>query len=551
VAPWSLAAIPLAIAPGLLFYYDVTPKVVLLYCAAAVTLPFADVRRLLASTAGRWFCAILAAMLVSLLVSTRTDLSVFGSTWRRFGLITQAAVLLFAFVVAADLTGGAERLRAYLRASTVATVLVACYAIAQYLGWDPWIDPASYHIGSGIWTSVRPPGTLGYVTYLANYLVFGVFQGLVLYRVERNWVGLAAVVLGSTAVALSGTRAGLVALIVGALVLWGMERRRFTTRTMWIAGSVAAVLVLFYVSPAGQQLRGRMRWFREDPAGGSRLYLWRDSTRLVARHWLKGAGLENFSVMFPQVQSRELSRAFPEFYHESAHNMFLDVGTAQGLPGVLILAAAVVFGLWIGRRSPVLVAGFVAVVVCHQFSVFTVPTALTFWVSLAMLLPAGGAGRPDRRMLWLLPVSLVLVIAAVRLTIGDWHLVRMREAANGSRFEAANAEYVAAGRWGMHADLWYSRKLLTSGQQPAQALVSGLSATVTADDPYNAWMNLGLIYAKLNDVGSTERCIRQAIAASPNWYKPHLVLAQLLLATNRGDAGRKELERAKDLDPGL
>ena len=60
---------------------------------------------------------------------------------------------------------------------------------------------------------------------------------------------------------------------------------------------------------------------------------------LVERH---GAG--DLLSEFPKVQSRELSRAFPEFYNESAHNMFLDAGTAQGLPGLLILMAAVAFG---------------------------------------------------------------------------------------------------------------------------------------------------------------------------------------------------------------
>ena len=60
------------------------------------------------------------------------------------------------------------------------------YGILQYLGWDPWIDPRTYHVGTGVWTIVRPPGTLGYVTYFANYLVFGVFQGLALYRVEHG-----------------------------------------------------------------------------------------------------------------------------------------------------------------------------------------------------------------------------------------------------------------------------------------------------------------------------------------------------------------------------
>ena len=550
-----MAAIPLAIAPGLLFFYDVTPKVVLLYLAAAMALPFVRPRRLLAGVAGRWFCALLAATLLSLALSTtfsvRADLSVFGSGWRRYGLITQSAVLLFAFLAAADLAAKPERIAGYLRATAWATTLVSGYAILQYFGWDPWLDPAAYHIGSGEWTIVRPPGTLGYVTYLANYLVFGVFQSVALWRRERRVWWLIPAVLGAIAIALSGTRAGLVALFIGALVLWGIEGRQPSGRTMGVAAGVAALAVVFYFSPAGLQLRGRVRWFREDPAGGARPYLWRDSVTLMARHWLKGTGPETFSVMFPLVQSRELARAYPEFYQESAHNMLLDAGVSQGIPGLLLLIAAAAVGARFGRGNPVLLAGFVAVLVCNQFAAFTTPTGLTFWVSLAMLLPAPPAGEPGKRMQWLLPVSAALVFMAVRLAAGDWHLQRMREDVDAGRFEQANAEWVAAAYWGMHADLWYSRKLVSVAPQAAWALVPGLRATGTADDPYNAWMNLGLIYAKMNDAGLTERCIRQAVAASPEWYKPHLALAQLLLATNRREEGREEMERARDLNPAL
>jgi O-Antigen ligase len=552
------AAIPLVIAPGVLFFYDVTPKVVLLCCGTALTLPFVDPRRLLASAPGRWFCALLAAAWVSLLVSSvfsvRTDLSIFGTNWRRFGLITQSTLLLFVFVVAAGLSGGVERLRAYLRTSTVATVLIALYGILQYLGWDPWLDPKTYHVGTEPWTIVRPPGTLGYVTYLANYLIFGAFQGLALYRMERSVIwrctGLAAVALASIGIVLSGTRAAWLALLVGGLVFVVLDARRPSPRTMWLLGGVAALAVLFYFSPAGLQLRSRMRWFREDAAGGARLYLWRDSLHLVARHWLVGSGPETFSVEFPLVQSPDLSRAFPEFYHESAHNIFLDAGTAQGLPGFLILLCAVALGFR-SKRAAALQAGFAAILICHQFAVFTVPTALTFWITLAMLLtgePAPSPATSHRRMLWLLPISLALIFVAFRMTIGDRHLAQMRNALDASRFDDANTECLAADRWGLHADIWYSRKLLSLGRTQ-QALTSGVSATVTADDPYNAWMNLALIYAKLDSANRTEYCIRKAIAADPNWYKPHLALAQLLLATGRQHDGQKELQTARNLNP--
>jgi len=565
IAPCVAAAIPLVIAPGFLFFYDVTPKIALLCCGTALSLPFVDPRPLSATRTGRWFCLLLGAMFVSLLASTifstRMELSVFGTNWRQFGLITQSALLLFVFVAAADMSHGPERVRPYLQAGTVATLLIALYGILQYLGWDPWLDPRTYHIGAAPYTIVRPPGTLGYVTYCANYLVFGTAQALTLYRLDRScktgdrfsWPVLlsgAAALLATLAILLSGTRAAWLALLLGGLTLVILERKRPSKRALAVNATFAALAAIFYLSPAGLPLRSRMHWFREDPTGGARLYLWRDSLRLAARHSLLGSGPETFSIAFPLVQSRDLSRAFPEFYHESAHNMFLDTAVSQGLPGLLILFATVALGFG-NRRNPVLLAGLVAILVCHQFSVFTVPTALAFLITIAMLLLPGGKPVPasqDRRMLWLFPISIALIFVAIRITVGDYHLARMRSALEASRFPDAEAQYFAARRWGSHADIWFSRKQITM-RRILQALPSGISATTTAEDPYNAWMNLGLIYAQMDNAVQTERCIREAIATSPNWYKPHLALAQLFLATNRQQEGQRELQLARDLNP--
>src|SRR6202040_1506455 len=97
------------------------------------------------------------------------------------------------------------------RAIALAALPISLYGVAQYFGWDPWIPKQAYHVGEGVWTIVRPPSTLGYVSYFANYLVFAVFFAAALYSVEeRGWwkrLGAAAIVLATSAIVLSGTRA--------------------------------------------------------------------------------------------------------------------------------------------------------------------------------------------------------------------------------------------------------------------------------------------------------------------------------------------------------
>src|SRR6266850_1693445 len=132
--------IPLAIAPHLSFYFDVTPKVVLLVCGAALALVIGPSRAawkaLLARPAGHWFCGLLAAQELSLIVSSALSvapaLSVNGGTWRRFGLLSQTALLAFALISAAWLSEERTRLFPLMRAIALSGTFAALYGVGQY-----------------------------------------------------------------------------------------------------------------------------------------------------------------------------------------------------------------------------------------------------------------------------------------------------------------------------------------------------------------------------------------------------------------------------------
>ena len=294
----------------------------------------------------------------------------------------------------------------------------------------------------------------------------------------------------------------------------------------------------------------RIRW--EAPA----LLMWRDSLQMAARQPV-GAGLESFSREFPHVQSAQLARAFPEFHHESTHNLFLDVATAQGVPGLLFMLLLIGSGLhqgWrAGRTGHALAASLVAVVAAQQFSSLVMPAALMLLVNLALLRaldPAKtpvAAGRSRRRRLAAaLPVACVLSLFAVRLLAADRMLARSKLELQRGRVEDSRASYSRALAWsppGLNADLWYSRSMAMAAQATSdirlrllcwrEAMDAAVRATRTAEDRHNAWYNLAVLSAAENDSATTERSLRQSIAASPNWYKPHWMLAQVLRATGR------------------
>ncbi len=560
----SIGLIALILTPGWLFYFDVTAKVAILLAATGILLPFAVRGAPHHRTLAIIGLLYAASLTLSSLLSSYPAISWFGTTWRCYGALTQLSVLLFAWTVAAI---GSRRV--ILCAITISTALAAMYGIVQFAGFDPVLPASAYHIGEGVWTIVRPPATFGYASYFATWLVMAVFLGTALAADEENraWRRTAWAVSGLAAVAmlLTGTRAAMIGLAVGGTVWLYRRGFRLPRRTLAIVAAAAIALAAFYFSPAGLQLRSRTRWFMEDPWGGPRLLLWRDSLRMGLSRPLLGFGPEVFTAEFPHYQSLELARAYPDFAHESPHNIFLDALVSQGLPGLLLLAALLAQGF--RTRDPALAAALAAGIASQQFTVFTVPTALLTFVTLALSVPSAAvlpvSGTRRRPVLAMAPVSLALLYCAVRLTVADAALGRTQTHLQAGDARAADASYARYAQWklpGATAALWYSRALFGLSSHiadPAQRILAvarsgsaALEATESAEDPFNAWYNVAQLAAARNDAAGTERALRAAISANPNWFKPHWTLARLLELQGRRDEALGEAVLALRLDAG-
>ncbi len=593
--------VPLSIAPHVLFYFDVTPKVILLLLGVAVLLPWfcgrgaPGFRRLLEQRPGRWFCWLLAAQGISLALSTVLSAdpahSLIGGNWRRFGAVPQAGILLFALVVAAHIAANPESWRGLLAATSAAGTLAALYGILQYFGWDPWIERSAYHVGEGIWTIVRPPGTLGHADYFATYLLYAAFSGAALALSPSGKfgraLGIGSTSLAAAAIVLSGTRAAILGLLVGGVLMALWLRLRSTTpvslrskaATVGALAVVFAGAVVFYGSSYGQLLRSRIHWERDDPWGGARLLLWRDSLGMARRYWAAGAGPEMFATEFPRFESVRLAQVVPDAYYESPHNISIDALTAQGVPGLAILLALCALAFYAASRIrnapvvPALAAGFAAGLVSSQFTSFIVTTALFFYLFLAV--PVGlsvsqkDAHAPRRRPNRSLKLGAVAILAAlpfafvaIRLFGADYNVALAQRQLQRGNLRAAAASYSRARGWelpGMSADLWYSRSMAAAAKSspPAlaiaawmQAMEAAIRAVQTVEDRSNAWYNAAEFYAAQNDWPHTEESLRSAIGAAPNWFKPHWILAQVCFAQGRLEEAGAEAKLAAQLDAG-
>jgi O-antigen ligase len=573
----ALAAVlvPLLLTPGLLFYYDVTPKLlaVLFLCAAALLFSRRRAPRLRGRLPGILLIQA-AALVLATAFSTHVALSFSGGVWRRFGAVAQLALLAFTFLAYPHLRDIAALARGVIASGGA----IALYSIFQYFGVDPLLPGATYRAGAGEFTIVRPPGTLGHADYLAGYLLFVVFAAVYVARRDgvRGW-RVAGVCVGGLCLlglVMSGTRAGVVGLVAGG-VWMGLREAELRRRKVVLFCAIVSVTGIvissgFVHTNLGRPLLARLHWIREDPAGGARLLLWRDSLRMAAARPLSGFGPDTFGAEFPQFQSVELARAYPDFYHESAHNVFLDFETEQGLFGLAAFAALVSFGVRAAWRASTPEAkfggaAFVAMFVSLQFAAFTLATAFFFYLALAIA--AAGEGRTEEaRVGWrvaAVALAAVFVWFGARLGVSDGLAARMDAAIARRDWQAAIREEELARRWAPPAvsyDLYYARAMarasvsarsnLAAAQLGREAYDAAVRACGAAEQRQNALYNLAMFDASRNDAEGTERSLRAAIEAAPNWFKPHWTLARLLALQGHSEPARQEALIAMDLDGG-
>ncbi len=579
--PLIAAAVPLVLIPDFFFYFDLTPKVLVLLAGVAVCLLLWRVDWP-SSGPARIAAILLTAQFVWLaiatLMSTHPSLSLSGSSWRRFGWLEQSAVITYALMVISDISGRPDRALVYIRAIAVTGVPIALYGILQHFGLDPLVSSTGYQAGEGPYTIVRPPSTLGHANYFATYLIFIAFAGVALTfaATERFWrvLGIAAGLLALTAIVFSGGRAALGGILIGVIVL---STRLPWSRTRWALAAVLLCALSFAglaFSPAGAALRNRIRWSMDEPLGGARPLLWKDSIRMASSRPLAGYGPDTFRVEFPRYQSVALARIYPDFEHESSHNMLLDSFTEQGAPGLLLLCALLGFAIWQGYRGgsaliTALLAAVIGAMAASQFSVLTIPTALMLYMALALIaglsMPSGGVSRvlPFWTRGGLALAALGLLFFCTRLVLADHALAQTRDSLVKADLNGGLRSYENSRRWsvpGDSADLYVSRELAVLFQRtpdvrvklqtwtPAfQAATRAVSAT---ENRPAAFYNLAIFFATQNNAPNVERCLRNSSFLAPNWFKPHWTLSRLLLEQRRLADAETEAQMAVDLDGG-
>ncbi|CAN5881779.1 hypothetical protein BH24CHL4_BH24CHL4_03450 [soil metagenome] len=216
-------------------------------------------------------------------------------------------------------------------------------------------------------------------------------------RIPRHWI--AGTALTGLALAAALSRGALIGAIAGMLVIGWYARRRSV-----VLAAAGAVIVL----PAAFLLFAEQRFLGGETSGigGTRLKIWNSAIEMIRDYPISGIGLDQFLY---QHNPRYIEpSAWSERYISHPHNLILDSWLSLGLPGLLLLAGAIIalarqmIGIsrdwplvqwWPAAAAASLTAGLMHALVDNGY--FLPDLAVMTWILIALTLGPVCSSRPD------------------------------------------------------------------------------------------------------------------------------------------------------------
>jgi O-antigen ligase len=383
-----------------------------------------------------WLIGVfLGWVLITSFTSIHPPTAIFGK-YRRFeGLISfvnYAAI----FFITVQLADRASRIRVLARTLFWSGTIVSLYGVGQYLG----IDPINW--GNLPFEANRAFATYGNPDLLGGFLVFPLAISLALALSESKrgmrfvyWGGfLVTVVCWIVAFTRGAWIGGAFAMLLVIGLAWhhSVKLNEVDYTFMGLIGAAAALVVYKSLSATNAVMNvGKRLSSITDFDGGSaktRFEIWEAAINAIKDRPIFGFGADTFRLVFPAFKpERYVADAGYLSVADNVHNYPLQVGSALGVPGFLLLygifgtvawkSGRMLFRKYEGSERLVLVgfwaacAGYLAHL---MFGLSVTGSTFLLWVSMAVVLSPLAVSTRVKAPSWgsVVAILLIFVVAA-------------------------------------------------------------------------------------------------------------------------------------------
>lgn len=282
-------------------------------------------------------------------------------TWRPFALVPSAAlnalfslilpITVFVLLKSFDIRDH-ERLLAALLISIMLSMLLGLFQFSGMIFDNPLINE----------TRGTVSGSFANRNHFALFLAIGciLVPGWVFAKGgqprRRGLAGAGLILIFILTILSTGSRAGIVlgtvAIALGLTLSWRSIRLELQRYPRWVLpaffAGIAVVIVGFVaLSIVADRAVSIDRAFDSDAAPDMRVRGLPIVLNILADHFPWGVGLGGFE---PSFRIRETLDVLKPTYFNHAHNDFIEIAVDAGLPGVMLLAAAVLWWAWSSVR---------------------------------------------------------------------------------------------------------------------------------------------------------------------------------------------------------
>lgn len=212
---------------------------------------------------------------------------------------------------------------------------------------------------------------------------------------SARWLAAFLTMAGTVTVFLTGSRAALAGLVLAYLLVVLIR----TSKWLWAWGAGLALVALGLL--ASGRLGAIAGFFLRDETLDTklvaRLDIWSSALQGIQDHFFTGIGLGTFNQIMPlRYPYQTVGLSFPV---SQAHNLFLDVALAVGVPGLIGLIFVLVGSVDLGRRglahsglTGVVSLGILSSIVAYlTFGItdsisLSIPTSIIIWVWASTLI---------------------------------------------------------------------------------------------------------------------------------------------------------------------
>jgi len=300
-----------------------------------------------------FFLYILTVVFSSLLAGTFYH-SFWSNNERSEGILLLLHLFMYLFV----LSGFLRRFKEWLiifETSFLSSVLLTLYSLGQH-----------FHIGGFMASAggVRITATIGNAGYVAGYLIFSIFFGLILFYFRKNkylrWYYAISIVLQMFIVFNTLTRGAIIALIFSVFLFIGyMAFVRLRDNKM-VKGASVSILLLIIIFAGIVFINKEANWVRNNPVldrvssislgattAQNRLMTWESAYMGFKEKPILGYGYENFYQVFDKYFNAKIYRkAGSVIWFDRAHNMIFDRLITGGLIGLFLYLSLLLFPLY-------------------------------------------------------------------------------------------------------------------------------------------------------------------------------------------------------------